>query len=96
MAINLQHPKERPVDFCIYALQICKTHVLSEHHLVEAGYEVCIEESSVEYSQAHNPADEFEVTEVIRIHARRRIDLKCVVVVSGILEQTVTWVKYFM
>lgn len=40
----------------------------------------------MEYSQAHNPADEFEVTEMIGIHARRRIDLKCVVVMSRILE----------
>ena len=84
------------MDFCIYTLQICKSHILCKHHLVETGNEVCIEESSVEYSQAHDPADEFEVTEVIGIHARRRIDLKCVVVVGGILEQTVAWVKYFV
>lgn len=50
----------------------------------------------MEDSQADYPADKFEVVEVFRIDARVRIDLKGVIVVSRVFEQTVERIEHFV
>lgn len=55
------------------------------------------ESSTSKYTDHGNkPADEFEIMEVIRIDVRRRVDLKAVVVLVGVLEQTVHGIKHFV
>jgi len=39
-------------------------------------------------------ADELKVHEVIGVDGRRGVDLEAIVVVVGVLEQTIHWVEY--
>ena len=50
----------------------------------------------MENRQSNNSPDEFEVVEVFRVDTRVRVDLKSVVVVSGVFEQTIERVEHFM
>jgi len=50
----------------------------------------------MENRQSDNSPDKFEVVEVFRVDTRVRVDLKSVVVVSGVFEQTIERVEHFM
>ena len=50
----------------------------------------------MENGQADNSANKLEVIEVLRVDARMRINLKGVIVVRGILEETVERIKHLM
>ena len=77
------------MEICVQSFQVRKRRFLAQNHLVEAWNEVSIQEPSVEYGQSHDPANEFEVCQVFRINPRHPVDLKCVIVVCGILEKPV-------
>ena len=50
----------------------------------------------MEDTQAQATTDEFEVIEMLRVDTRRRIDLKCVVIVCRIFKKTVEGVKHLV
>ena len=50
----------------------------------------------MEDTQAQASTDEFEVIKMLRVDTRRRIDLKCVVILCGIFEKTVERVKHLV
>src|SRR6266702_3725614 len=52
-----------------------------------------MQEPMVDYSEAEDGADEFEIVEVFWVHARGQVDLKRVVVV---LEQAVTRIEHLV
>ena len=66
----------------IDAIEIRETRVLPEDHFVEAGHKVNVQESLVEYGQAYATSDESEITQVIGVDARGRVDLQRVSVVA--------------
>lgn len=80
----------------IDALQIRQRHFLLQDHLIETDNEVCVKETAVEDTQAQASADELEVIQVLGVDTRCRVDLKSVVVMGGILEETVKGVKHFV
>jgi len=49
-------------------LQIHQSHGLSEDHLVETRYEVCIKEAAVEDGETETATNELEVTQMIGIN----------------------------
>lgn len=80
----------------IHTLQIGQSDLLAKDHLVEADDEVCVQEPSMEDAQAEATANELEVVQMLRIDARRRVDLEGVVVVRGVFEQTVEGVEHLV
>jgi len=40
--------------------------------------------------------DEFEIIEMFRIYSGMRIDLKCIIVMSRVFEQTIERIKHLM
>lgn len=50
----------------------------------------------MEDCKANDTADELEVTQMLWVDSRMRVDLKGVVVVCGVLEKTVEGVKHFV
>ena len=84
------------VNISVHTLHILEHDLLPQNHLVERANEKCVKESSVEYSQAHHPTNEFEVVEMFWVDARMRVDLKRVVVVGRIFKQAVKRIEHFM
>lgn len=84
------------MEIGVDTFKVCKRYFLSQDHLVESTYKKCIEESSMEDSQTDHAANKFEVVEMLRINSRVRVDLKGVVVVSGVFEEAVEWVEHFV
>ena len=80
----------------IHTLQIRKIDLLMQDHLIEADNEVRIKEATVEDGQAHASTNESEVVQMLRVDARRRVDLERVVVVRGVLEQAVEGIEHLM
>ena len=74
------------MQFGINTFQVRQRDFLFQDHLIEADNEVRIKEPPVENCQSKHTANELEVVQMFRIDTRRRIDLKRVVVVSGVLE----------
>jgi len=81
------------VKFGVDSLQIGDSHRLSKNHLVERGNEVCVQESPMEDGETNDAADELEVTEMVWVDSRCRIDLQGIIVVRRVLEQSVTRVE---
>ena len=50
----------------------------------------------MKYCQSHDPANELEVSQMLRVNPRHPVDLKCVIVVCGILEEPVRRIEDFM
>lgn len=50
----------------------------------------------MEYGKSNDSADELEVVEMLRINPRMRVDLKRVVIVSGIFKQAIEGVEHFV
>jgi hypothetical protein len=50
----------------------------------------------MEYAQAEATTDKFEIIEMLRVYSRCRIDLKRVVIVGRIFEQTVERVEHLV
>lgn len=84
------------MEFGVHTLQIRQCYFLLQDHLVEGGNEVGIEESTMEDTQTKTSADELEVVQMLGIDAGSWVDLQGVVVVCGILEQTIEGVEHFM
>lgn len=80
----------------IDAFEIGERHLLPENHLVEGGNEVRVQEATVEDAEAQAPTNELEVVQVLGVDARRRVDLERVVVVRGVLKQTVEGVEHLV
>jgi len=80
----------------IHTFHVLQRHLLPQNHLVEGTNEECIEETAVEDGQANDTSNELEVVEMFGIDPRVRVDLKGVVVVSRILEQTVEGIEHLM
>ena len=80
----------------IHTFQVRQRNLLLENHLVEADDEVGIQESTMEDTQTQAPTDELEIVQMLGIDTRRRVDLKGVVVVSGILKEAVEGVEHLM
>ena len=70
--------------------------MFSKNHFIETGYEICIEKSSMEDSKPKTSPNELEIAQMIWVNPRCRIDLKGVVVVCGILEQSIAWIEDLM
>ena len=92
----IQHPRETTEQLGVDALQIGDDDLLAEDHLVERGDEVRIEEPPVEDAETQAATDELEVVQVLGVHARRGVDLQRVVVVRGVLEQTVKRIEHLV
>lgn len=84
------------MQLSVNALQIRKRHFLLEDHLVECGDEVGIQESPMEDTKTQASSNKFEVIQVLRVDTRRRINLEGIVIVRGVLEETVEGVKHLM
>lgn len=80
----------------INALQIRKCNFLPQNHLVEADNEVSIQEAAMEYGKAHATTNELEIVQMLRVYTRRGIDLEGVVVVRGILEETIERIEHLV
>lgn len=76
------------VEIGINAFHVSNGNLLVQNHLVEGDNKECIQETSMENSKTHNTADESKVVEMFWVDARMRVDLKGVVIVRGVLEQT--------
>ena len=50
----------------------------------------------MEYRQSHDPANELEVRQVLRINPRHPVHLKGIIVVCGILEEPIRRIEYLM
>lgn len=50
----------------------------------------------MEDRQSHDPANELEVSQMLRVNPRHPIDLKCIIVVCGILEEPIRRIEYLM
>lgn len=50
----------------------------------------------MEYGQADDSADEFEIVQMFRIDTRVRIDLKCVVIMCRIFKKAIEWIKHLV
>ena len=50
----------------------------------------------MEDSQTKTSTDEFEIIQMLRVYTRSGVDLKCVVIVRGILKQTIEGVEHLM
>jgi hypothetical protein len=84
------------VQLGVDALKVGEGDLLLEDHLVEADDEIRVEEATVEYAEPEATADKFEVVQVLRVHAGRRVDLQGIVVVRRVLEQTVERVEHLV
>lgn len=80
----------------IYALQVGKSDLLLQDHLVERSDEVRIEEAAMEDTEPKTSTDELEVVQVLGVDARRRVDLKGIVVMRRVLEQAVEGVEHLV
>lgn len=94
--IDSQHPSERTEDLGIDTLHIDEGDLLLEHHLVQRGDKVGVEESAVEDGEGEDSSDELEVVEVLGVDVGVGVDLEGVVVVCRVLEEAVEGVEHFV
>ena len=76
-------------------LQIREVHSLAEDVLVKGAREEAIKQLVVVNRFGHDPADEFEVTQVIRVAVRAGIRLVSDPVPGGSREQGIVRVEHF-
>ena len=50
----------------------------------------------MEYGQADHATNEFEVIQMLRVHAGVGVDLQGIIIVGGVFEETIERVKHFM
>jgi hypothetical protein len=74
------------VQFGIHTLQVRKSNLLFQYHLVETDNEVGIQETTMENTKTQAPTDELEIVQMFRIYSRGWINLEGVVVVRRVLE----------
>jgi len=74
------------MQLSINRFKVCQCHLLFQNHLVETDNEICIEETTVEYSKTETATDELEVVQMLRVDTRSGINLKGVVIVGGVFE----------
>lgn len=84
------------MKLCIDTLEIRKRDFLLENHLVECSDEVGIEEAAVEDTETQASSNELEVVQMLRVNTRSRVDLQSVVVVCGVLEETVEGIEHLV
>lgn len=92
----IEHPLKTAVEVGIDSLHIGQCNGLVKHHLVQCTNEECIKETTMENSKTDYTANEFEVIEMLWVDSRVGVDLESVVVVGGVLEQTVEGVEHFV
>jgi hypothetical protein len=80
----------------INALQIRQCHLLPQDHLIEADDKVRIQETTMEDAQTQTSPDELEVIEMLRVHPRCGVDLKCIFMVRGALEEAVERIEHLV
>ena len=64
MSEHAQHPSKALEQLIIDRFKVLQVHLLVENHLVETWHEVCMEEPMMEYREAEDPTDEFEIVKV--------------------------------
>ena len=84
------------MEFSIHTFKVGKRDLLLQDHLVEGCDEVGVQESPVEDAETQASPDELEVVQVFGVNTRCRVNLQGVVVVGGVLEQTIEWVEHLM
>ena len=84
------------MQFSVNTLQVCQSDLLLEDHLVETDNEVGIQEATVKNTETEASTDEFEIIQMFGIDTRSRVDLEGIVVVGGILEQTIEWIEHLV
>lgn len=84
------------MQILINTLHVLKRNLLPQHHLVERPDEERIQETTMEDGQTNNPANKLEVIQVLWVNAGVRIDLQSIVIVCGILEQTIEGIEHFV
>jgi len=94
--VVLQHPRQTSVKSGVDTLEILERDLLLEDLLVERDDEVRVEETTVENTEANTSTNEFEVVQVLRVDTGVRVDLKGVVVVCRVLEETVEGVEHLV
>lgn len=80
----------------IDTLQIRNGDFLLEDHLVERSNKVRIQESSMEDAKTQASTNELEVVQMFRVDTWRRVDLKRVVIMRRVLEQTIEGVEHLV
>jgi hypothetical protein len=93
---NLQSPCEITVEIFVNTLHVLERDLLTKHHLVERTNEERIEEAAVENGKSDDPSNEFEVVEVLGVHTRMGINLQGVIIVCGVFEKAIKWIKHFV
>lgn len=84
------------MELSINTLQIRNRDFLLQNHLVEANDEVGIQEPTMEDTETQASSDKFEVIQMLGVDTGCRIDLKGIIIMSGIFEETVEWIEHFM
>lgn len=84
------------MELGIDTLHVDESNLLLQDHLVECANEECIQETSVENGQTDHTTDELEVSKMLRVDPRVRVDLESVVVVCRVLEQAVERVEHLV
>jgi hypothetical protein len=84
------------MEISIHALHVSQSNLLPENHLIKRSNEKRIEEATVEYRQTNHPTNEFEVTQMLGIDSRMWVDLERIIVMSGVFEEAVEWIKHLM
>ena len=94
--VVVKHPTHSPEKLGIHTLQVRQSDLLFQDHLVETDNKVGIQEAPMENGEAKATADELKVVQVFGIDTRCWVDLKGIVVVGGVLKQTVEWIEHFV
>lgn len=84
------------MKLCIDTLQIRKSHLFLQNHLVKANNKVRVQETAVEDAESKTTSDELEIVKMLWVHPRRGVDLQSVVVVRRIFEEAVERVEHFV
>lgn len=80
----------------IHTLHILQRNLLPQNHLIKRSNEESIQEAAVENGQTNNATNEFEVVQMLGVDTRMWVNLKCVVVVCGVLEEAVEGVEHLV
>ena len=94
--MHAQHPREALVQFIIDRLEVLQVHLLIQHHLIEPGHEIRIQEPMMEHRESEHASYEFEIIEMFRVDAGRRVDLQRIVIVCRIFEQAIAGVEHLV
>ena len=92
--VDEQHPSQAPVERLIDTLEVCNCDLFTENHLVEAGDEESVEETTMKDGHSNDATDELEVGEMFWVNVRRGVDLEGVAVHGGICEKTIGRIEH--